>query len=499
MFIKMIFFSSLQKYFVKRPLLSILFFSLILRLFYLTLNNPLWWDAYVYIGIGKFIYSSGQIGMWESFRPLIHPFLLGSVWRLGLDPVFFGKFFDLIFSLIGVYLVYLIGKKLFDVETGLIAAVIFSFAPLFMMFTGLILTEPLAIVLSLLGFYFWLKALDGKSGAFVSFFLAGFFFGFSFLSKFPQGLFFFGASLMMLFRSERVMFKIKNLMMLTSGFCFLVVPYLFLNNYLYQNPFEPFTSGSWIVTTATWMYGSGLMYYFTHFFLSSPLYLFFFFYLYLFFKQRYYVFEGQRTLVFITVVTLAYFMYVPRKEVRYLVTILPFISLIVAAGLIYVYRQLKKSSKPVIRPKAFVVVCCIFLLIHIPTTIHFEKVPSFEPELKMIIEKYDLRGPVLSSDPSFVSFIDEPVFLLSGMSFAEKVYNAKRGHYSLFFVNDCDLICSPENITCFAKKKELLDMFALDHKEIFKEEHYFKSQKMTCTYFIYLPHERIINSSVISG
>ena len=74
-------------YFKAYPLWWILGLSLIVRIIYLLINYPLWWDSYVYIGMGKYIFSGGKIGMWESFRPLIHPLILGVLWKLKLDVI----------------------------------------------------------------------------------------------------------------------------------------------------------------------------------------------------------------------------------------------------------------------------------------------------------------------------------------------------------------------------------------------------------------------------
>src|SRR3989338_4913484 len=76
-----------QQQWKKHPLALILVFSLFIRLMYIALNYPLWWDSHIYISIGKYIFSSGEIGIWESFRPLLHPFLLGIFWKLGFNPI----------------------------------------------------------------------------------------------------------------------------------------------------------------------------------------------------------------------------------------------------------------------------------------------------------------------------------------------------------------------------------------------------------------------------
>ena len=136
------------------PLFYLLLTSLLIRIAYLFIYPNLWWDTYIYIAMGKYIFSGGELGIWESFRPLIHPLILGAFWKIGLSPLIIGKILDIIFSLLSIYLVYLIGIRVFHKTAALLAAFIFSFTPLFIMFSGLVLTEPLALFIGLLGILF---------------------------------------------------------------------------------------------------------------------------------------------------------------------------------------------------------------------------------------------------------------------------------------------------------------------------------------------------------
>ena len=40
------------------------------------------WDESVYMGMGKYIYSNGQIGLWEDIRPIVLPLILGLFWKV---------------------------------------------------------------------------------------------------------------------------------------------------------------------------------------------------------------------------------------------------------------------------------------------------------------------------------------------------------------------------------------------------------------------------------
>ena len=133
----------------EKPLWLILAAAILLRLLYLALNYPLWWDSHVYLSMGKFLFSNGKMGMWEPFRPLVHPLLLGAIWKSGLNTIIIGKVLDLIFSLASVFLVYRITEKIYSPRAAIIAGMAFATAPLFFQFSGLILSEPLAILFGL--------------------------------------------------------------------------------------------------------------------------------------------------------------------------------------------------------------------------------------------------------------------------------------------------------------------------------------------------------------
>jgi len=62
-------------------------------------NADLWWDSSVYLGMGKYVYSFGEVGLYEGSRPLVWPLILGFFWKLGLDPIFFGRLMVLIFGI----------------------------------------------------------------------------------------------------------------------------------------------------------------------------------------------------------------------------------------------------------------------------------------------------------------------------------------------------------------------------------------------------------------
>ena len=78
---------------MKKPLIVVIAISLFARLAFFFSYHELWWDSAVYIGMGKFIFSGGQLGLWEHLRPLMWPSFIGFLWKLGFNPVIAGRVF----------------------------------------------------------------------------------------------------------------------------------------------------------------------------------------------------------------------------------------------------------------------------------------------------------------------------------------------------------------------------------------------------------------------
>ena len=111
----------------------ILIFLIVLKIvFSLTRFHYIHWDESVYLGMGKYIYSLGQVGLWEHIRPPVLPFLLGVFWFLKLPYILFSELLMLFFSLGSVLLVYLISKDLFNKRVAIITAVLLIITPVFL-------------------------------------------------------------------------------------------------------------------------------------------------------------------------------------------------------------------------------------------------------------------------------------------------------------------------------------------------------------------------------
>ena len=72
------------------PLLIIIAFF-VLHLMFVFYPRPLIWDESVYVGMGKFLFSAGTIGLWEDLRPMGMALIYGPLSLLGLPVVSLGS------------------------------------------------------------------------------------------------------------------------------------------------------------------------------------------------------------------------------------------------------------------------------------------------------------------------------------------------------------------------------------------------------------------------
>ena len=194
--------------------------------YYFNPNADLWWDSSVYLGIGKYVYSIGEVGLYEESRPLVWPLISGFFWKLGLDAAFFGRLLVLIFGVGTIICTYLVAYDLFNKRTALLASFLLAFSPTFFLFSSIMFTEIPAAFFAMLGLYFFIKQ---------KYNLAGLVFGIAFMTRFFQ--IFFIAAIYLFFIYMVYIKKAKLNQFLRSVLLFSVpiMPFLTLNLILFNN------------------------------------------------------------------------------------------------------------------------------------------------------------------------------------------------------------------------------------------------------------------------
>ena len=130
-----------MKFLKERKFFMLLLFAAIgINAYILSFSPAVWWDETVYIGIGKYIYSFGIDGFFEAFRPPILPLILGAIWKIGLNPIVFGRILSVLFFAGVLTLTYEIGKKFENKFVGFYAALLFAITPFVYTYSKLILS-----------------------------------------------------------------------------------------------------------------------------------------------------------------------------------------------------------------------------------------------------------------------------------------------------------------------------------------------------------------------
>lgn len=143
--------------------------------------------------------------------------------------VAFGRGETAFFGVASVFVLYLIGKKLFGEKIGLLSALIFAIAPLHVRDSHYITTDVLFVFFTLLAFLFSVDMIQKKR--FRDFILAGFFAGFSLTIRyFPLALLAYPIAILFSFENKKVWFlKVLISVVFIAVGVFIGLPYLFLD------------------------------------------------------------------------------------------------------------------------------------------------------------------------------------------------------------------------------------------------------------------------------
>ncbi|MCD6215632.1 MAG: glycosyltransferase family 39 protein [Candidatus Aenigmarchaeota archaeon] len=317
------------------PKLILLVFLVAYTFFFFSQRyKPLWTDESVYISIGKYCMSHGEIGFFESLRPPVYPLFLGVLWKVGADQLLFGRIFAILFSLATIWVSYLLASRIFNRNIGIISMILVGITYQFIFFSDKLLTDIPSTMLALVSIYL----ITGKNSK-RNMFLAGITAGLAFLTKFPQGIVFVSLCLYLLLRKKR-----KNLLVLILGFGLVLSPYLLYNHIAYSNMLLPFEKARYIMKTTAWYYDSGLFYYFRRLPISNYFFIFSIAGLIYFFKSKDYKHKIKLTLFLILALFFSYFTLLVHKELRYSIIFLPYLAMLSAYGIEKLRKKIKLKS-----------------------------------------------------------------------------------------------------------------------------------------------------------
>lgn len=224
----------MEKY-LKYALLSLILVSLFAKFIFVFLNQGLWWDEAVYLGLGENIlkgyYSLNPDKPVETFRPPLFPLLISAI----SSDILVTRIIVVLISIFSVAAVYLLSKELFGKEVALWTSLFLSANHLFIFFSTKTLTEPLFISLISISLLFLLRG-EKPAHSLIS----GIFAGLAFLTRYLGTILIASCFLyfLFLFLRRKGMKKIaKEFTSFLAGVLVVLFPWLLLSYNYYGNIF----------------------------------------------------------------------------------------------------------------------------------------------------------------------------------------------------------------------------------------------------------------------
>ncbi|MDP7180739.1 MAG: glycosyltransferase family 39 protein [Candidatus Woesearchaeota archaeon] len=392
--------------------------------------------------MGKYIFSAGKLGLWESSRPLIWPTFLGTIWKLGLNPIISGRILELTFSLGLIHLTFIVGKEVFNEKIALLSAFFLAFSQTFLSYSSTILTAIPSTFFALLSVYFLIKNKYSLSGLFI---------GISFMTRFLQLFILIPIVLILLYFKK---LNLKKLIKLSYGSAIVVIPCLIINYILYQNPLHPFLLQTLLTKYTGWIYHQPFQFYFINLFKENFLVLFSLVGLFYIFKEKN---NKQWIITSIFITFFLFFTSTAHKEMRFTLVFLPYLYLITSFGLVISLKNLKSK-----RASLFLLISLI-LLWSAQSISQTAALNYAEPlNLNNYLKDENIKGNI---------WITSPLQLVNTNKKADELiyyplYNSEKIDQLIpklssadhILIDTCDILpCPPDDLQCTEKTTQLLD------------------------------------------
>lgn len=327
-----------------RLVILVLIFSSLIRIVFLFYSPLRGWDETVYLNLGRdlsknpliyslfnsgwndFIPSTNIVYGWPNigFRAPLLPYIFSIFYALNLN--FLIPIIIPLFAVLSVFLVYTLGKKLFDKRVGLYSAIFLALMPIHVFYSEKIWTDTLVVFFLLLTFIsFWqgYEKEDKKHKI-----LFGLFLALSLLTRYttlwitPVFLFYF------LIRDRSLNFLKDRYLWHAIGIFFItLIPWFIYGFAYYSNPFGGFIHG--FKAASYWGGVQSWSFFFENSWIIFSItgILFMISLLYIFFKKQFFKREIYLLLIWVAFFSLMV-MAMPHKEERFILPVVPAICLI---------------------------------------------------------------------------------------------------------------------------------------------------------------------------
>jgi hypothetical protein len=425
-------FDRLKQMIVNHPItfiVGIFIFVHILHLIYR--YHFVLWDEAVYIGIGKYIWSLGNIGLWEAIRPLGFPLILGFFWKLGINQVFWGKIIEILFSTGCIYLVYSIANIIFNKRTAIIATLIFTITPVFFYNSLRLMTGIPSAFFILLTIYLFIRKKYLASGLATSL---------AFLFRYPGGLILIGCLGILILEFiltkkslvEKTKKYLKNTMKYILGFLPIVISLFIFNYYMYGSILYPFIrashhSGNLVHSTQNILLN--LFYYPFNLILQNHLLIISVIGIISIVYTLYNTLKTNqnhkditeiknKSLILLSIIIfLAYFTYITNKQIRFSLLFLPLIAILAGHGIDLIINAI--ISIKTLTPQKLLKIIPLLLIImfslySVSFSLHndYNQFNRFPVQKPPIVDEYykffpdGFNGTILTADPVHVAYSD---------------------------------------------------------------------------------------------
>ena len=463
-------------------IIGILVFAFLIRLIFLFKNPALWWDSAVYIGMAKYIFSAGQMGLWEYFRPLLWPLVLGIGWKLGANIILFGKILEILFSLAIIFFAFEIARRIFNIKIAIFSSLLLAVNPLFFEFSHILYNEIPALFFGIFSVYLFI--LYREKRAVWTLILSGVLSACAFLARFPTGLIFGSIFVLLLAEFLINLIKEKNLAykdiaVFTASFIISTIPFFIFNYIIYNGNFLYPINGALkvineILVTAP-EFNTKWYYYIITLFQNSFIFVFAVLGLIIliYFLVKKFNTNNKLLLILLLALPFAYYQINVFKDLRYAIAYLPFLYIISVYGL---YRIAKiKTIIPKIIVIAVIIIAFVISLSACYETVKF--LPEQQPELNdyysyLSGEQY-YGNTVISTTPYILPYSDIKLIPLyaAGARTMDADFEKALSKYipSHIVFSESDVPCSDE--LCYNKRARTLELIKENFEQVYHGNH----------------------------
>ena len=433
---------------VNKYIILIITIFFLFKVLFFNLYKIVWWDSAVYIGIGKYIYSLGNAGLWEPIRPVIWPLLLGFLWKVGFNVIIAGRILEIIIGSLCILFTYLVGGKIFNEKVSVLASILFAISPTFFFFNGVMLAEIVSTLFALIAVYLFLEE---------KYFLSGIIFGIALLTRYHQLIVFVSIMLFLVFYRKN---KKKGMTKICVGFLIPVSIILVFNWILYNNPLYSFLQYVYTIRNSGWMNYQSINYYFIELLKENIFYLMSFIGAFLILRKKD---TKKMPILLVFFLFFIFFNLLKQKEMRFLIILLPYMYLLMSY---FIFFIVKKFKIRILKKLVFLLIFISLIFSIYGISIYYRgemmKINSYETLQDKFNEKH-INGKIWISNPVIPVYSPKKISkLMYYPVFDEEKKNdliKESGDADFVFLDSCDLACKPSNTKCDKSKNELINYF----------------------------------------